>query len=136
MTTLRTTTQDLGKQIEQLVHAHLVAVRRTAMEAVEQAIGHPRVKPLGKSREVKRPSCRKAPCRSPDELSVLGETFYETVCAHPGESMATLTVHMGVAANTLRSVVRRLKGEGRLRTAGQRQHTRYFPRVPMSNPSA
>ena len=65
--------------------------------------------------------------RSPAELAALGEHLYSAVCSRPGETMSVLATEIGVSARELHKPMALLKSEGRVRSAGQRNHTRYFP---------
>ena len=55
------------------------------------------------------------------------ERLYRAVCAHPGETMAVLMEHVGASARELNRPMNQLKDAGRIRSAGSRNHTRYFP---------
>ena len=68
-----------------------------------------------------------APKRAAEELVALGEQFYVVLCRNPGERMTTLAPQIGASPGTLQVAVARLKSAGRVRSVGQRQHTRYFP---------
>jgi len=120
--------QDLGERVEQLVQQHIEASRRAAQQAVERAFtraasgrARPRSRPQAKSASDKR--------RTPDEIAALGERFYQAVCAKPGETMAVLAANLGASAGELNRPMTRLKQTGRVRTAGARNLTRYFPMV-------
>ena len=117
------TNEDLGKQIEALVAEHVAATRRLAREAVERAFGVG-VK-ADSVRAVKAPGGKKR--RASADLAALGECFYRTLCARPGETMTVLAAEVGVSARELHRAVARLKQVGRVRTVGERSATRYFP---------
>ena len=68
-----------------------------------------------------------APRRAAEELVALGERFYAVLCRNPGEKMTTLAPQVGASPRTLQVAVARLKRARRVRSVGQRQHTRYFP---------
>jgi hypothetical protein len=63
------------------------------------------------------------------EVSELGERLY----AHPGEGMAALAGELGASARELHRPMALLKQAGRVRSVGQRQQTRYFPRTGASS---
>jgi hypothetical protein len=77
-------------------------------------------------REVKRRSPAQ-PRREPEEDAVLAENLYGQICKHPGETMVTLSRHMNVPAKDLSLPACKLAKAGRIKKAGQRQFTRYFP---------
>lgn len=124
-----TCTEQLEKKIEQLIRDHIAEVRRRAAAAVERGFASSsRPKPAA-SRDVARRGRRR---RAPDEIDELGERLYSAVCAHPGATMATLAPEVGASARELNRPMHQLKRTGRLRSAGQRQATRYFPMTPKS----
>lgn len=121
-----TTIEQLEKHIEQVIRAHITECRRRAEAAVERGFASARARPAatcGTPRQVSRR-------RAPDEISALGERLYQAACAHPGSTMATLAPVVGASARELGRPVELLKRSGRLRSAGQRQMTRYFPMTP------
>ena len=119
------TNEDLGKQIEALVAEHVAATRRLAREAVERAFGVGGGVKADSVRAVKAPGGKKR--RASADLAALGERFYRTLCARPGETMTVLAAEVGVSARELHRAVARLKQVGRVRTVGERSATRYFP---------
>ena len=119
------TNEDLGKQIEALVAEHVAATRRLAWEAVERAFGVGGGVKADPVRAVKAPGGKKR--RASADLAALGERFYRTLCARPGETMTVLATEVGVSARELHRAVARLKQAGRVRTVGERSATRYFP---------
>lgn len=118
-------TRKLERQIEALVRTHLEACRSAAVAAVERAVAHsneparrrPRAKPAGN--QSKR--------RSQAELAALSERFLAAVCATPGETMLVLAPKVGAKAVDLQVPVARLKRDKRVRSAGNKHCTRYFP---------
>ena len=62
-------------------------------------------------------------------MAGLAERLYEAVCANPGETMAVLIAKVGGSARTLHRPMWLLKRSERVRSVGERQHTRYFPMV-------
>ncbi len=121
-----TSNQELGERIERLVQQHIAESRRAAQEAVERAFasaakerGGTRPRPRVKSASDKR--------RTPEEIAALGERFYQAVCAKPGETMTVLATDVGASAGELNRPMTLLKRTGRVRSAGSRNNTRYFP---------
>ena len=125
------TNEDLVSRIEALVAEHIASSRKAAQEAIERAFAAAasmraeprRTKSLG-ARSSERRSKKRRPSA---ELEALGEQFYRTLCARPGETMTVLAVEVGVSARELHRAVARLKQAGRVRTVGERSSTRYFP---------
>jgi hypothetical protein len=130
------TTNDLAKQIEDLVRQHVDALRASAAAAVARAFAAvpPALSSTRASPPTKAVRTRKqAPRRAPDELVALGERFYAVLCQRPGEMMTTLAPQVGVAPRVLQVAVARLRRDGRLRAIGKRQHTRYYPMATSSS---
>jgi hypothetical protein len=57
----------------------------------------------------------------------LEKRLHEAVCAQPGETMVVLAQAVGATPQELRRPATLLRRQGRIRSAGQRQYTRYFP---------
>lgn len=60
-------------------------------------------------------------------MSDLQERLMQAVRAHPGETITTIAAAVGQAPRALHRPMFHLKREGRVRSAGQRHLTRYFP---------
>jgi len=123
-----TTIEQLERHIEEAIRAHIAEVRRRAAAAVERAFATARGRTTG-SRAKARPPGRR---RSSEEIGELAEQLFRAVSAQPGATMATLAAAVGVSAVALSRPVALLKRAGRVRSAGQRQATRYFPMTPRS----
>ena len=124
--------QDLGERIEQLVQEHIMASRRMAQEALARAFASAARTPArARTRgQVKSASGKR---RTPDEIAAVGERLYQAVCAKPGEMMTVLAADVGASAGELNRPMTLLKRAGRVRSAGSRSRTRYFP---MANEAA
>ena len=130
-----TNEQKLEGQISEALSAYLVAGERIARAAVERALGGGG---LATAVPAKKPRSNRAVYsrRSGEEIARLCDELCAAVLAHPGESMATLAEQLGEPPSRLTTVVARLKQQGRIRTAGSRQFTRYFPATTRSLESA
>ena len=84
--------------------------------------------PATKRKRVETP----APRRSAEELDALSERFLEAVEATPGEAMVTLAARLGLSGSELARPVLRLKRQGRIKTVGERNRTRYYALSPRS----
>ena len=117
--------ETLSDQIEQLVRAHIEATRREATEAVARAFSsvssaaHPSAMPRPKRATGRR--------RASTELAALSERLHASVIAQPGETMAALAPALGCLPRELHRPMAVLKQAGRVRSVGQRSHTRYYP---------
>jgi hypothetical protein len=58
---------------------------------------------------------------------VLSERLYTAIIGNPGATMTVLAAHVGASARELNRSATLLRRAGRVRSAGQRQATRYFP---------
>ncbi|WNZ65471.1 winged helix-turn-helix domain-containing protein [Myxococcus sp. MxC21-1] len=119
MSTKTSATQEA--KIERLVREHLVAQQLLVKAAVERAFAartaSPDVATQRRRTGVRRPS---------SAVADLAERLLEAVQACPGETMAVLGTRMGERARALHRPMMRLKQEGRVRSAGERNATRYF----------
>lgn len=123
-----TSIEQLEREIERLVRAHVEACHRAAAAAVERAFGT--TAPRARSPQT-RPSSRATGARrTPDEIAALGERLFRTICEHPGETMAVLAPRVGAKSAELHRPMTVLKRAGRIRSAGQKHQTRYFPMAP------
>ena len=120
--------EDLGKRIEQVVREHFVASRKAARAALERAFAEVQGEPAQRSPETKQPSQSK-PRRTPEEIAALSERLYTAISETPGETMMVLAQAVGMTTRDLSVPMGRLKQAGRVRSVGQRSHTRYFPMV-------
>ena len=124
-TTTKSLEQKIQAAVEQLVREHLAACEAAASVAVRAAFeraSQPSAKPTPK-KSARALACR----RSPEELTALQERLYEAVRRHPGETMAVIGPAAGATAQELERPVIRLRQQGRVRSVGRRQATRYFP---------
>ena len=128
-----TSIQNLEHEIERLVRQHMNACEVAAAAAVQRAFAGARASRPGATRGNTRAQPRKAAKRrSPEELAALGEKLYSAVCGKPGETMSVLAAEVGASARELHKPMALLKSEGKVRSAGQRNHTRYFPMAASS----
>lgn len=116
------TIEHLQNQIEQLVREHLAAHRAAVTAVVERAFAST-IAPAAPRRARRTPGRR----RPPTEVSELAEQLYAAVRAKPGELMVVIAAHMGQTVRALNRPMQHLKRAGRVRSAGERGHTRYFP---------
>ena len=131
-----TSIQNLEKEIEQLVRKHVEACEIAAAAAVQRAFGAARrsraERPASRKRSVPKPGAMNNR-RSAAELAKLGERLYAAVCDKPGETMHVIAAEVGASPRELQRPMFLLKQAGKVRSAGQRSFTRYFP---MAAPSA
>ena len=125
----KTSSGTLEEQIGKLVREHLRAVRSSATAAVERAFA------AAESESARRPRSRRSGKaggrighrRAHGELSMLSERLYAAIVANPGATMTVLAARVGVSARELHWSTTLLRRAGRVRSAGQRHLTRYFP---------
>ena len=133
-----TTNNELAEQIERLVRTHIESTRSAAASAVERAFaatpptGRDQPRGRGGMSGASRSRRRMAPRRATEDVAALAEQFYVVLCRSPGAAMTTLAPQVGAAPRALHVAVARLKRAGRVRSVGQRAHTRYFPMTNMA----
>lgn len=132
--TTTTSIEELGRRIEQVVKEHLAASQAAVTAAVQRAFGAPPPDVPAKRRPHK--TMKTAGRRTPQQLAEMEDRLYHAVCADPGRGVLDLAAAMGVAPRELHRPMTALRREGRVRSAGQRNHTRYFPTVQGTRASA
>jgi predicted amidophosphoribosyltransferase len=130
----KTSTENFEERIEQLVREHILAIRARAEAAVargfaESAARSSRLAAPQTKLSVPRPASRR---RTTEQVADLAERLCAAVHAAPGETMLRLAPQVGATPGELSIAATRLRQQGRVRTVGQRQHTRYFPTAPAS----
>ena len=120
------TRTNLGQQIEQLVQAHIAAVRAEAEAAVARAFAAVTSRQCAGAEKQQRPKA--APKRrSREELDALGTRLLELVTESPGATMSALAPKLGLSPRELHRPMSELKSSGYIRSVGQKNLTRYFP---------
>ena len=122
MTTKIPEDETLERQIERLVRAHLEAQQLRAKSAVERAFAV--VTPLPRASVRRRATYTR---RAPTAVAELAEQLLEAVQACPGETMIVIAARVGEKPRALQRPMMHLKDAGRVRSAGERNFTRYFP---------
>ena len=123
--TTKSLEQKIQAAVEQLVREHLAACEAAATVAVRAAFERASKAP---SKSSQRRSARApSPRRSPEEMAAIQERLYEAIRRHPGETMAVIAPAVGAPPRALNRPATTLRREGRVRSVGQRQYTRYFP---------
>lgn len=114
-------TEELQVQIERLVREHLAAQQKAATTAVERAFA------LVATPTRPRPARSTTGRRRPTEMAELAERLWEAVRVCPGETIVTIAARVGEKPRALNRPMLHLKNAGRVRSAGERNLTRYFP---------
>jgi hypothetical protein len=124
-------TQKLEAEMAKAVSLIISASEEATIEAVTEAFGlaHQQRRRGAVAREQRTGMQRTSmsPNRTNAEIRELEEGFFAAVMESPGESMNVLASHIGTKASQLRVAVVKLKRNGRIKTVGERQFTRYFP---------
>jgi hypothetical protein len=114
--------ETLEAKVEHLVREHLAAQQAAARAAVERAFAviapAPRVAARRRATFTRRP---------PAAVAELAEQLFEAVQACPGETMTVIAARVGEKPQALQRPMLHLKDAGRVRSAGERNFTRYFP---------
>jgi CRP-like cAMP-binding protein len=131
------TPQQLADAIETVVASYLDEVRGTVQHAVERSLSRaaatarPSKSRVDRSTEQRSTKTR----RSAGALDELCDKLHQCVCARPGESSAVLADEIGCTVRDLQRPMAKLKAQGRIRCAGQRNLMRYFPAVTRASKS-
>jgi hypothetical protein len=122
-------TQELADHLEAIVTQYVTEAHRAAQQALERAFASTLTVTRKQSKpSTPRSSTRQSSKRRPaEELGELAEQLAELVRARPGESMVTFADALDLSVRALHRPMMRLKRDGRVRSVGERQHTRYFP---------
>ena len=123
--------EQLADAIESLVAAYVDEVRRAAREAIDRSLSMPAAMP--KSRRSARTRSDRGGSsgkrRSAEELAEICEALHGLVCARPGEGLSAFADEMGLPLRALQRPMSKLKRDGRVRSVGERNMTRYFPAI-------
>lgn len=132
-----TSHQELGEHIERLVQGYVASIHVVVRDAASRALTGSRTPAavVGKAVPQSRSSGARQR-RAPDEIAAVSEQLYQAVCERPGETMAVLARELGASPRELKRPMKRLKRSGRVRSVGERHHTRYFPIAEETTASA
>jgi hypothetical protein len=115
--------ETLEAKVERLVREHLAEQQMAAKAALERAFA---VSTPSRATVRRRASyCRRARA----EVADLAERLFEAVKVCPGETMTVIAPRVGEKPRALERPMKQLKDSGRVRSAGARNFTRYFPMV-------
>jgi hypothetical protein len=113
--------ETLEAKVERLVREHLAEQQLAVRAALERAFSG--TTPPRTTVRRRTPYCR----RAREEVAELAERLFEAVKACPGETMKVIAPRVGEKPRALERPMKHLKAAGRVRTAGERNFTRYFP---------
>lgn len=122
-------TDQLTQRFEQVIQEHLAAIESAAAEAIARAFTTRRAG-TRRSSSPAPGSASTSGRRSASEMAALCERLYQAVSARPGETMTTLAQELSQPPRTLSRPMDHLRQQGRVRSAGQRHLTRYYPLSP------
>lgn len=114
--------ETLEAKVERLVRQHLAEQQLAVKVALERAFSAGTALPRTTVRR-RTPYCR----RAREEVSELAERLFDAVKACPGETMKVIAPRVGEKPRALERPMKHLKAAGRVRSAGERNFTRYFP---------
>lgn len=118
---------EISRAVERIVAASHCAATKALDQAFGRGLGEPRAGDATKRRRKPR---RSAARRTKEELAELEKQLSRAICDMPGQSMAVLAEQLGATPRELHRPAAQLKSEGLVKTVGQRQFMRYFPRSP------
>lgn len=119
------TIEKLNTQIEHLVREYIAAQRTAVTAAVARAFTSSSAPSKPKAAATSSRAWGRR--RPPTEVAELAERLFNAVRKHPGETMSVIAPEVGEPARMLNRPMANLKRAGRVRSAGQRSNTRYFP---------
>jgi len=121
--------QKLEAEIAKAVSLIINASQQATVEALNEAFGIAQQRNRKKVVRDRRAVGPRASTsnRTATELKSLEEGFWGAVLESPGESMNALATRIRAKPRQLRVAVVNLKKNGRIKTVGERQFTRYFP---------
>jgi hypothetical protein len=122
------TTETLETQVERVVREYLAQQQVAARVAVERAFA---AMVLARPPPSSRGGYKR---RAPTQVAELAERLWEAVRACPGETMSVIAARVGEAPQSLSRPMQNLKLAGRVRSAGERNFTRYYPMQATKNP--
>lgn len=124
-------------QAGQFIEGVRVLVEQAVMEALSNSVCPTKTtdtrngeKEKKQRRERPRNQSRRSSKRTrrrSSEVEAMTEQFYNIIELHPGQTMAVLATFMEREPKDLQVSMRKLLREGRVRKAGERMHTKYFP---------
>ncbi len=112
--------ETLDAKIEQLVREHLMAQQLAAKAAIERGFAMATARAATRRRGAYTR-------RAPTQVAELAEQLFKAVEACPGETMTVIAARVGEKPRALQRPMTHLKDGGRVRSAGERNLTRYFP---------
>lgn len=113
----------LERKLERLIRAHLAEQEMSARAAIARAFATTAALPTRRTARRRSAYTRRASSTVAD----LAEQLYEAVEACPGETMTVIAARVGEKPRALQRPMAHLKRTGRVRSAGERNYTRYFP---------
>lgn len=121
----------LETQIEALVREHIRELQSMATQAVVRGFRDATACKSrgGHSSSMAAATKANTARRTPAAVSAMSERLYSAICAQPGAGMGVLAAQVGATSQELSLPAALLGRAGRVRTAGQKQNTRYFPMV-------
>ncbi|HEY4103062.1 MAG TPA: DNA-binding protein [Polyangiaceae bacterium] len=128
------TTPKIQSIIENFVSELSVALVEASHAAIADALGagtSVRAVSAGGSKSSKAPkSARRAKGakRSPEELTALTQSLLAFVKRHPGQRIEQIAGSIGASTKDLALPAKKLIGEKKLSTKGQKRATTYFPK--------
>jgi hypothetical protein len=117
---MKTIEARIDERVTDLFDSLHALVGELALEALAR-----RTRQAPKGPRKRRPPAQ--PRREPEEVAELAERLYSEICAQPGETMTTLAQRLAAPVKALALPASKLAKSGRIKKAGQRQFTRYFP---------
>jgi len=129
-------TANFDRQIRQTIEAFVeelsALVRAAAVQSVTEAFGAGAAGPVRRGRRAAalpppRSARSKGQKRAPEALAELSERLLAAVKSSPGQRMEEIARAIGTSTKELTLPARKLVGEKKIKTKGERRATKYYP---------
>jgi len=121
---------ELREIVETFVAQLKTVLRRSALATLQSALGEETPRSGRAKRTVKKTSAprsrKKGSKRSPEELDALVKSLLAHVRKNPGQRIEQIGAALGIATKELALPAKKLIGEKKLSTKGQKRATAYF----------
>ena len=123
-------TREFESEISHAVSLIVAASRKVALAKLDEALGGDSLPGRRGARSASRvgmDSPGVSSRRRVEDLEALADRLMQEIWSSPGETTSVLAARMELSPRALRVPLKRLRSQGRIRTAGARQFTKYFP---------
>jgi hypothetical protein len=124
-------THEFEAEVHKAISMILAASHKTALSMLDEAFGKQRkIHQAVKGQQRQRSPDASTPTgvrRSRADVDAIADKLMQEIWSTPGQSITVIASRMGIPPVELKIPIRRLKDQGKLKTAGVSQFTKYFP---------